>query len=138
MSGLGRDWPPGTVHDWPHNLAGAGPPPTNGLPFPTHDDIYTATSKYRLTSPPMYHPAYSNTGTALLGIAVVAANRAAFGSKEPTTFTDLLKRDVLDPLGMNDTHFLATNTNKDSIVVPSLAPEVAVRPPSHIRSVCHH
>lgn len=81
----------------------------------------------------MYHPAYSNTGTALLGMAIVAANREAFGPEEPSTFAELLQRDVLDPLGMNDTHFLATGANKNSIVVPSLAPEVAVRFPSPTR-----
>lgn len=127
MSGLGRDWPPGTVHSWPHDLVGAGPPPTNGLPFPSHDDVYAATARHHLTSPPMYHPAYSNTGTALLGMAVVAANKAAFGPGEPSGFAELLKRDVLDPLGINDTHFLATDANKYAVVIPSLSPEVAVR-----------
>ncbi|KAL5508717.1 hypothetical protein ACEPAG_4802 [Sanghuangporus baumii] len=125
MSGLGRDWPPGTVSGWPFNLTGGGPPPTNGLPFPSHRALFEAIKKHHLTSLPYNYPAYSNTGTGLLGLALVAANRAAFGHKEPTTFADLLKRDIFDALGMNGSHFLTTETNKHLIVAPSLAPEVA-------------
>lgn len=126
MSGLGRDWPPGTVLNWPNSMMGGGPPPTNGLPFPSHEAIFEATSKHYLTSPPFNYPAYSNTGLGLLGLAMVAASRKAFGPKEPVAYSDLLKRDVFDALGMNGSHFLTTDQNKDSIVIPSLAPEVAV------------
>ena len=129
MSGLGRDWPAGTVHNWPHDLQGGGPPPTNGLPFPAHAAVYAAAAAHHLTSPPYAYPAYSNTGTALLGIALVAANRAASArpAAEPASYAALLQRDVFAPLGMNGSHFLATQENKHAVVVPSLAPEVAVR-----------
>jgi len=126
LSGLGRDWPPGTVANFPHNMYGAGPPPTNGLPFPSHQDVLDAAQKYKLTSPPGKYPAYSNTGTSLLGRAVVEANRIASkdGEEVPQTFGELLRRDVFGPLGMNGSGFEVTPETKNKIVVPSLAPEV--------------
>jgi len=126
MSGLGRDWPVGTVPNWPKDVFGMGPPPTNGLPFPDHAALYNAVSKTGLTSPPFTYPAYSNTGTALLGMALVAANRAASKdpAKEPTTYAELVRRDLFDTIGMNDSHFLATEANKHLVVTPSFAPEV--------------
>ena len=92
--------------------------------------MYKATTNNRLTSPPFAYPAYSNTGIALLGMALVAANRMAskVPNKEPATFADLAARDIFVPLGMNGSHFLATEKNKQHIVVPSLAPGVAVSP----------
>ena len=129
MSGLGRDWPSGNVANWPKDMFGGGPPPTNGLPFPTHESLYNAISETGLISPPFSYPAYSNTGTGLLGLALVAANRAASKTplKEPTVYADLLKRDLFDPMGMNGSHFLTTEANKHLVVVPSFAPEVVVR-----------
>lgn len=132
MSGLGRDWPAGTVTDWPHDLAGMGPPPTNGLPFPSNEDLLDAIAHHHLTSPPLFHPAYSNTGTAALGLALAAVSSAADGDASVITFADLVKRDIFEPMGLNGSHFLATDENKHLVVVPSLAPEVAV---SH--SCCH-
>lgn len=126
MSGLGRDWPAGTVSDWPRSLVGGGPPPTNGLPFPSHSSLYEAIRNHHTTSPPNTNPAYSNTGTALLGMALVAANKAALEPDGPSTYAELVKRDIFEPLGMNDSHFLATDANKHLVVVPSKAPEVAV------------
>ncbi|KAI8970736.1 beta-lactamase/transpeptidase-like protein [Trametes punicea] len=125
MSGLGRDWPPGTVSNWPRDLYGAGPPPTNGLPFPSKDALMAAIAKHHLTSPPWFHPAYSNPGTGVLGLALAAASSAATGDKSVIHFADLLKRDIFEPMGMNDSHFLATEQNKHLVVVPSIAPEVA-------------
>ncbi|KAI9060772.1 beta-lactamase/transpeptidase-like protein [Trametes sanguinea] len=125
MSGLGRDWPPGIVKDWPHDMTGGGPPPTNGNPFPSHEALYKATEKHHLTSPPWYYPAYSNTGTGLLGMVVSAASSIANGDKSTISYADLLKRDLFEPLGMNGSHFLTTEKNKHLVVVPSIAPEVA-------------
>lgn len=127
MSGLGRDWPPGTVFNWPYSLEGGGPPPTNGLSFPSHESLYAAAANHHLTSPPFNYPAYSNTGIGLLGLALVAANRKEFGDEEPGSYADLINRDIFDPLGLNGSHFLTTDENKHLIVVPSKAPEVAVR-----------
>ncbi|KAJ7506556.1 beta-lactamase/transpeptidase-like protein [Mycena galericulata] len=125
MSGLGRDWPPGNVGNWPKDLFGAGPPPTNGLPFPDHVSLFRAIEKNPLVSHPYAIPGYSNTGIAVLGLALVAANRVVNGPEEPASYAALIKRDIFDPLGMNGSHFLTTDTNKHLVVVPSLAPEVA-------------
>ncbi|KAJ3552290.1 hypothetical protein NM688_g4225 [Phlebia brevispora] len=127
MSGLGRDWPPGTVHGFPHDMQGGGPPPTNGLPFPDHAAMLRTIIANRLVTPPFAYPAYSNTGIALLGMALVSANRMAskFPETEPNTFADLIARDIFEPMGMNSSSFLATEKNKHLVVVPSLAPEVA-------------
>ncbi|KAI0324258.1 beta-lactamase/transpeptidase-like protein [Cubamyces sp. BRFM 1775] len=126
MSGLGRDWPPGVVKDWPHSMQGGGPPPTNGHPFPSHQALYDAIAKHHLTSPPWYYPAYSNTGTGVLGLALAAASRAAAGAHAPPlTYADLLARDLFVPMGLNGSHFLTTEANKHLVVVPSVGPEVA-------------
>ncbi|TFK49170.1 beta-lactamase/transpeptidase-like protein [Heliocybe sulcata] len=138
MSGLGRDWPPGTVKDWPRDLKGGGPPPTNGHPFASHEALFEAIRNIKLVSPPWSYPAYSNAGTGLLGLALVAANRAASKSpdKEPKTYAELLHRDIFHPLGLNGSHFLATRDNKEHIVVPSVAPEVAtLLNPAHPKSL---
>ena len=126
MSGLGRDWPPGTVAGWPHNLAGMGPPPTNGLPFPTYEALLDAIAKHHFTSPPEWRPAYSNAGTALLAYALASASSIARGDPSKTTYADLVKRDIFEPMGLNGSSFLVTEGNKHLVVVPSLAPEVAV------------
>ncbi|TBU39968.1 beta-lactamase/transpeptidase-like protein [Dichomitus squalens] len=124
-SGLGRDWPPGTVTGWPDSLFGGGPPPTNGNPFPSHQSLFDAIARHHLTSPPASYPAYSNTGTGLLGIALAAADSAAKGVSPAITYADLLQRDIFGPMGLNGSHFLTTDKNKHLVVVPSVGPEVA-------------
>ena len=126
MSGLGRDWPPGTVAAWPHSMQGGGPPPTNGNPFPTHKALFDAIARHHLTSPPAAYPAYSNTGTGLLGVALAAASSAAAGDASVISYADLLQRDLFTPMGLNGSHFLTTDENKHLVVVPSVGPEVAV------------
>lgn len=135
MSGLGRDWPAGTVFNWPHDMFGGGPPPTNGHPFPTKEDLLNAIARHHLTSPPWFYPAYSNTGSGSLGLALAAASSASSGDASVVNYAELLKRDVFEPLGMNGSHFLTTEANKHLVVVPSLAPVVAVRPPYYTRPV---
>ena len=125
MSGLGRDWPPGTVSRWPHDMAGGGPPPTNGHPFPSHQDLLDAIARHHLTSPPWSYPAYSNTGAGLLGLALAAAGSVLNGSAT-LSYAELLQRDVFEPMGLNGSHFLTTAENRHLVVVPSVGPEVAV------------
>ncbi|KAI0738330.1 beta-lactamase/transpeptidase-like protein [Daedaleopsis nitida] len=125
MSGLGRDWPPGTVADWPHDPRGMGPPPTNGLPFPSYEALFASIAERHLTSPPAAYPAYSNAGVALLAYALAAASSASTGDASKISYADLLKRDIFERMGMNGSSFLATEANKHLIVVPSLGPEVA-------------
>ncbi|KAJ7108460.1 beta-lactamase/transpeptidase-like protein [Mycena crocata] len=125
MSGLGRDWPPGNVENWPHDFHGAGPPPTNGLPFPQSTALLHSVAKNPLIVQPFTWPIYSNTGTGLLGLALLEADRAARNATKGISYAELLQRDIFNPLEMNGSHFLASEENKDHIVVPSLAPEVA-------------
>ncbi|KAJ7496750.1 beta-lactamase/transpeptidase-like protein [Mycena latifolia] len=115
MSGLGRDWPP----------LRTGPPPTNGLSFPEDTALLRSITDNSLISPPSTWPIYSNTGTGLLGLALLEADRAARNATESLSYADLLQRDIFDPLGMTGSHFLTSEANKKLIVVPSLAPEVA-------------
>ncbi|KAJ7099466.1 beta-lactamase/transpeptidase-like protein [Mycena belliarum] len=125
MTGLGRDWPPGNVANWPHDLKGAGPPPTNGLPFPQNAALLAAIAENPLIAPPFTWPIYSNTGTGLLGLAFLEADRAARNASIPLSYAALLQRDIFAPLGMHGSHFLASAANKARVVVPALAPEVA-------------
>jgi len=115
------------VSGWPRSLHGAGAPPSNGLPFPSISAVKDAIAQTRLVSPPGFYPAYSNTATGILGVALVAANRMAASAEaeEPTTYAELIKRDVFDPMGLNGSHFLATEENKHLLVVPSFSPEIA-------------
>lgn len=126
MSGLGRDWPSGTATSFPNGTECSGPPPLNCLPFPEHSDLFRAIQTHHLVSPPSTYPLYSNTGFGTLGLALVAANRAASDnpSREPKSYAELLERDVFRPLGLNGSHFLKTEANKDSIVLPSVGSEL--------------
>ncbi len=132
MSGLGRDWPSGTAHDWPHELTGGGPPPENGLPFPTPERFFHSISEQYLVSPPWAYPSYSNTGLGVLGIALAEAASAAYGTK--LNHAELLKRDIFEPLGLNGSHFLATEANKHLVVVPSFEQDIVV---SCLHDVAH-
>ncbi|KAH7922968.1 beta-lactamase/transpeptidase-like protein [Leucogyrophana mollusca] len=120
MSGLGRDLPPGDASQaWPTSLGGGGPPPENGRPFPTLEDIFKAISANQPVVPPYTYPVYSNTGFQLLGMANVAANRAFEGEDAPSTHAQLIHRDVFGPLGFNGTSFLTTDANKHHVAVAS-------------------
>ncbi|KZV96423.1 beta-lactamase/transpeptidase-like protein [Exidia glandulosa HHB12029] len=124
LSGLGHDWPVGSGSNFPHDRHGRGPPPNNGRPFPSHDDVFNAIQSTPLVSPPGLVPVYSNTAFGVLGMALVAANRARGGDTEPTTVAELMRRDVFAPLGMEGTHYLATENNSHLVVVPSFGAEI--------------
>ncbi|TBU57475.1 beta-lactamase/transpeptidase-like protein [Dichomitus squalens] len=124
MSGLGRDWPPGSAANWPYEVSGGGPPPDNGRPFPTYEALFDDLPKHHLVSYPWTYPSYSNTGVGILGLALAAASSAADGNYSRISHADLLQRDIFGPLGLNGSHFLATDQNKDSIVISSVMPEV--------------
>lgn len=128
MSGIGRDLPPGNARGhWPKTLFGGGPPTYNGLDFPSHQQVLHGVAKSRPVVAPYTYPAYSNTGYSLLGIANVAANRAASGPSEPSTHADLVQQDIFRPLRFNGTSFLTTDDNIHNVVVPSLNPWEIVR-----------
>ena len=58
---------------------------------------------------------------------------AGGGQTEKINYVDLMKRDIIEAIRIDDSHFLATEENGHVVVVPSLAPELAVRPhPSYL------
>ncbi|KAI1794468.1 beta-lactamase/transpeptidase-like protein [Ganoderma leucocontextum] len=124
MSGLGRDWPPGSAANWPYEVSGGGPPPSNRRAFPTYETLMDDLPRHHLVSYPWTYPSYSNTGVGILGLALAAASSAVDGNDTVITHAELLQRDIFGPLGLNGSHFLATDENKDSIVVSSVLPEV--------------
>ncbi|KAJ7165664.1 beta-lactamase/transpeptidase-like protein [Mycena crocata] len=123
MSGLTREYPRGNMNNWPHSLEGTGPPPSNGCPFPTTDQLIIGLKKYPLTIPTYTYPVYSNVGMALLGQVAVAANRAFEEAQSivvsPGTWPALAQRDIFDPLGLNGSAFVATPHNKAHVAVAS-------------------
>ena len=127
MSGMGRDWPPGTASGWPWDTAGGGPPPINGRPFPSLSTVLDDLPNHPFVALPWSFPAYSNTGIGILGMALAAAEAAASGRPTPLTHSELLARDIFGPMGLNGSHFLATDANRDRLVVSSIEPEVVVR-----------
>lgn len=74
-----------------------------------------------MTYPPAFYPMYSNTGTGLLGLTLVAANRlhGRPDDSEPGTYAELMKRDIFDPLGLNGSSFLASDANRRMLIVPA-------------------
>ncbi|KZO91613.1 beta-lactamase/transpeptidase-like protein [Calocera viscosa TUFC12733] len=123
MSGIARDLPAGEAVNWPQDQSGGGPPPINGLPFPTTKAVLASIANTSLIAAPYTVPIYSNTGWSLLGACNVAANRLFGDDPSPSTHWELLKRDVLDPLGFNGTYFLANDENKARIAIGSAVPE---------------
>ena len=128
MSGLGRDWPPGSAANWPYEVSGGGPPPSNGRAFPTYEGVMDDLPKHHLVSYPGTYPSYSNTGIGILGLALAAASSKVDGDDTTITHAELLQRDIFGPMGLNGSHFLATEENKNSIVVSSALPAVVVGP----------
>ncbi|KAJ7342634.1 beta-lactamase/transpeptidase-like protein [Mycena albidolilacea] len=124
MSGLTREFPRGNMKNWPHSLEGTGPPPINGCPFPSTEQMINGLKKYPLTIPTYSYPVYSNVGMAVLGQAAVAANRdfEKFNNitrSPPSTWPALAQRDIFDPLGLNGSSFVVTPWNKDHVAVAS-------------------
>ncbi|KAJ7775676.1 beta-lactamase/transpeptidase-like protein [Mycena maculata] len=123
MSGLTREFPRGNMKNWPHSMEGTGPPPMNGCPFPTTEQMLKGLKKYPLTIPMYSYPVYSNVGMAVLGQVAVAANEAFEKSQNipdsPTTWAGLAERDIFDPLGLNGSSFVVTPNNKAHVAVAS-------------------
>ncbi|KAI5116363.1 hypothetical protein M0805_001373 [Coniferiporia weirii] len=122
ISGLGRDWPPGSaVNVWPGSLEGTGPGWYNGLPFPSNEEFMDGIARNCLVAPPYTVPSYSNTGYSLLGLANVAANKLAEGNDAPLTHADLLHRDIFEPLNLVDSSFICSDANKANIAIASVS-----------------
>jgi CubicO group peptidase (beta-lactamase class C family) len=128
MAGLGREHPDGDATSyWPQELGPNSPPGTNGNPYPSTAELLQAIANRHLIMTPYKFPSYSNTGFALLGAANLAAAVAMEGSDAPHTYDDLVKRDIFDKLGMSDSSFKADDSNRDHLVIPSVASEEVVR-----------
>jgi CubicO group peptidase (beta-lactamase class C family) len=93
------------------------------LPFPTLKELIEGLSKYPFVAPTYSYPVYSNAGTAMLGVATVAAN-AAFekergAAESPSTWQALAQRDIFDSLGLNGSYFVVTPEDTAHVVVSS-------------------
>ncbi|KAJ7938159.1 beta-lactamase/transpeptidase-like protein [Mycena leptocephala] len=93
--------------------------------WPTGPKIYSAPAHRPPTDSPSQTTHLSSAPSQKPHSSRIPANRIANGPKEPSSYAELLKRDIFDPLGLNGSHFLTTDVNKHLVVVPSLAPEVA-------------
>jgi len=82
-------------------------------------DVLRQLSTHRLIMSPYKMPSYSNIGFSLLGEAALSAARSREGHLAPTSYPALMKRDIFDKLNMSDSSFLADESNKDRVVVPS-------------------
>ncbi|KAF9454094.1 beta-lactamase/transpeptidase-like protein [Macrolepiota fuliginosa MF-IS2] len=112
MSGMGRDYPPSDIGDWPQN----SPIPSfkrmrtqDDLPFPkrNYEQLVKSVNKYPLVNLPYDYPIYSNSGIDLLGLSNVAANKRASSqpNDEPQSHEDLINRDIFGPLGLNSSFY---------------------------------
>jgi CubicO group peptidase (beta-lactamase class C family) len=123
MSGIGRDYPPANLDNWPH----VPPPPFQPPQFspeaeyPNKQDILQAIADNPLVAPQYSYPIYSNTGYSLLGWCNTVAYRMVTGRN--VSHAELLKEDVFEPLGMNGSSFLLTSDNKGQMVYPKDASE---------------
>jgi CubicO group peptidase (beta-lactamase class C family) len=126
LSGLGRDWPPGQqASNFPEDLGGNGPPPENGLPFPSDETVLGSIRKHTLVHPPGYRPSYSNTGPGVLGMALVAADKLARGGKPgPETVAELMTRDIFESFGLTGSTYKPNSSQLDRVVVPEIEPDL--------------
>jgi CubicO group peptidase (beta-lactamase class C family) len=116
-SGLGRDWPTYNVDEFPDV-----PPNLPVRQWPTLDEQLQAIAETPLIAPPGFLTVYSNTGFSVLGAALAAANSMAEGI--PLPYSDLLKRDLFGPLGMNGSSFIASEDNAAHLAIPKNPAEV--------------
>ncbi|EGO21816.1 hypothetical protein SERLADRAFT_474737 [Serpula lacrymans var. lacrymans S7.9] len=119
MSGLNTFSPPGDASgSWPKSPEGES---SSG--HATLAQVLESIASHRPIAPPYTFPVYSNTGYKLLGLANVAANRAFENHTDaPSTHAELMHRDVFTPLGLKDSSFLTSPTNRANVVVPSIQP----------------
>ncbi|KAF8167663.1 beta-lactamase/transpeptidase-like protein [Crassisporium funariophilum] len=130
LAGIGRDYPPADLGEWPDNdplevPRQAGIP---GRPERSYTSIIKALSQYPLINIPYEYPIYSNTGIDLLGLSNIAANKlqSSDPAGEPGTHKELLLRDVFEPLGLNSSFYRVPESGlKAHIAVPKIDSEWA-------------
>jgi CubicO group peptidase (beta-lactamase class C family) len=104
------------------------PDRSNGTRLCTRDDVLRAIASRPLAFEPWTRPLYSNTGFDLLGWATAEAYKRNKSSKETEsedamasiTVEDLLRRDVFEPLDMQDTSFWVGPERRDRVAVPTV------------------
>ncbi|KAJ7225275.1 beta-lactamase/transpeptidase-like protein [Mycena pura] len=122
LSGIGRDYPPYDVGEWPAPVSGPGNQgdELEGRRNGSLERLLGAVAKYPLVTPQYTFPVYSNAGFDTLGLCNVAANELATG--QVRTHRELLQEHVFGPLGLNSSFYHIPNSR--------LAAQVAV-PLSH-------
>ncbi|KAG8904132.1 hypothetical protein FRC00_014216, partial [Tulasnella sp. 408] len=109
MAGIGRDYPPIAVPNWPKLDPGDT---VHHLPNST-EPILETIKELPLVAPPYTYPIYSNTGFNVLGWAVAAA-----AGGKPEDYPDILHRDIFEPLGLSSA-FNLTEETASNVVVPA-------------------
>lgn len=130
-SGIGNDFPPANMTNWPHGFEGSGSPPDNGLPFPTEQATINAINALPLVVPSYSVPIYSDTAYGILGLVSAAADRGVNGQ-----YAALAKRDIFGPLGMTSSSFTTIPALRNNTVVASVESNEAVRPAAHCLLLC--
>lgn len=107
------------------------PPIDDGERNSTLKNVLGGIKEYPLVHLPYSYPIYSNAGFDMLGLALVAANAKAKGDlveEEPKTYKELVKRDILEPFGLNSSFYRVPEDEKlkDHIAVSSKYPHWAV------------
>jgi CubicO group peptidase (beta-lactamase class C family) len=116
MAGIGK-LPPYNFDWWPYP-----PPKLPTLRWPTLEEQLESIAKLPLITPPYAFPVYSNTGFSLLGASLTSAYSHATGNE--TTYSELLKRDIFTPLGMNGSSFVVSDQNRDHLAIPRQGDEI--------------
>ena len=127
MSGIGRDYPPFNVPQWPYpnssSLQNHLMMINSTSPWAGVEAMKQAIARYPLIVPSYAYPIYSNTGFAVLGWCNVAAAKHV-NKTSPNTYAALLHRDIFAPLQMKGSSFLASDLPGDHLAFPSRGDEV--------------
>lgn len=123
LSGLGRDYPPLRISN-----------PTSPISEwnmtedeHTVDSILHAVRTHPLVAPQWTYPIYSNTGFNVLGWANLAASQMAAVDDKIQSFSELIKTDIFNPVGMNSSFFSTPPGLEHRLAVSHLDPFEAVR-----------
>ncbi|KAF7303250.1 Beta-lactamase domain-containing protein [Mycena kentingensis (nom. inval.)] len=106
LSGIGRDYPPYDVGEWPARLPTNDPEDeheSEGRMHGTLAVLLDAIATTPLVADQYTFPVYSNAGFDVLGACNVGAHELATGNV--TTHAELLRADVFEPLGLNSSFY---------------------------------
>lgn len=97
---------------------------------PTVESVLHAIRSHPLIAPQWTYPVYSNTGFNVLGWANLAASQiaaSAQGVRSVETFSELIKKDIFEPVGMNSSFYSIPPGLENRVAVNHLDPEESVR-----------